>query len=343
MRSRWSATRFCDNTRMAVPLPDADVRRILTGYPAMLRGPGVDLGNYGGFSGARLWRIECGGGTLCLRAWPTPGPPAKRLQLIHRLMRRAREAGLEFVPAVFPTAAGATWVEHAGRLWELSTWQPGRADFQDQPTPARLEAACTALAGVHAAWKAIGPQHAPCPAVRRRLAAVREWQDLIRSGWRPAWRASDDPVTPWAERAWNAVQAQIDQVPHRLAAWVDRPVPLQPCLCDIWHDHVLFQGDAVTGLIDYGSVKLDHVAVDLARLLGSLLGAQLDAGLDHYSRFRRLTAEERDLVALLDQTGTLLGAANWLKWLYRDARFYPDRAAVARRLAGLVPRLEFSA
>ena len=46
---------------------------------------------------------------------------------------------------------------------------------------------------------------------------------------------------------------------------------MQPCLCDPWHDHVLFTGDQVSGVIDYGSVKEDHIAVDLARLLGSLV------------------------------------------------------------------------
>ena len=42
----------------------------------------------------------------------------------------------------------------------------------------------------------------------------------------------------------------------------------------------------------------------------------------------------------LDETGTILGAANWLRWLYRDGRSYEDRNAVARRLEVLVRRLE---
>ena len=36
-------------------------------------------------------------------------------------------------------------------------------------------------------------------------------------------------------------------------------VPLHACLCDIWHDHVLFTVDKLTGLVDYGSVKVDNI------------------------------------------------------------------------------------
>ena len=120
-------------------------------------------------------------------------------------------------------------------------------------------------------------------------------------------------------------------------------MPVQFCVCDIWHDHVLFTGDAVTGLIDYGSVKPDNVAVDLARLLGSLVGddaAAFARGLAAYKQVRPLSTDERALVPILDRTGVVLGIANWLRWLYVDGRVYEDRAAVARRLAALVERAE---
>jgi Ser/Thr protein kinase RdoA (MazF antagonist) len=120
-------------------------------------------------------------------------------------------------------------------------------------------------------------------------------------------------------------------------------MPLQPCLCDVWHAHVLFEGEAVTGLVDYGSVKVDHVAVDLARLLGSLVegdARRTAAGLTAYRRLRRLTQREAELVGVLDETATVLAVANWLRWLYHEGRRYDDRAAVTARLAGLVRRLE---
>jgi homoserine kinase type II len=188
------------------------------------------------------------------------------------------------------------------------------------------------------------PASGPCPAVRRRAETVREWLALVQSGWRPEFASSEaDPIRPWSERAWQLLQIHCHRIPERLAPWVDHVWPLQPCLCDVWHDHLLFEGETLTGIVDYGGVKLDHVAVDLARLLGSMAGDDRrlrSIGLQAYTRLRPFSPAEEELIRVLDETGTLLGMANWLKWLYRDGRFYEDRSAVARRLAALVERLE---
>jgi Ser/Thr protein kinase RdoA (MazF antagonist) len=322
---------------------DLAAQAVLHHYP-LPRGPSlVALGNRGGFSGARLWRVGSPAGPLCLRAWPESSPGLDRLRVIHGWMEAARGAGLEFVPAVLRTATGACCVEHAGRLWDLTAWLPGRADFHDRPTPGRLEAACAALARLHAVWARLETRSGPCPAIHRRLDGVRAWTNLINSDWRPAFRDDGDPVHPWARRAWRVLQAHFPRLPALLAPWATVSLPLHPCLCDVWHDHVLFEGDGVSGLVDYGSVNRDHASADLARLLGSLVPddpEQTAAGLEAYGRLRPLTPAEQALVGVLDQTGTVLGAANWLRQLYHEGRAFEDRAAVADRLALLVRRLE---
>lgn len=301
------------------------------------------LGNGGGFSGARLWRVDSRGGRLCLRAWPE-GVAADSLTYLHRLIAQANGCGLDFIPTIHAAVRGATWIEHGGRLWELSSWQPGRADFHANPSPARLRAACAALARTHVAWSQFAGGRGVCPAVLRRLARLREWRELIASGWRgPLQAPADEVVYPVAYRAWTVVARHIHCIPILLQPWSTPTLPLQPCLCDVWHDHLLFVGDTLTGLIDFGAVKTDHVAVDLARLLGSLVGDDREAwarGLSAYREVRGFTAEEELLAEALDRTGTILGAANWLVWLYRDRRVYEDVAGVARRLDALVTRME---
>ncbi len=152
--------------------------------PLLSSGLPQPLGNHGGFSGARLWRIAGPAGPLCLRAWPA-GFPAERLRFIHVWTSAARGAGLCFVPQVFPSLAGTLWVEHSGRLWELQDWLPGEASYHRRPSLAKLQAACTALARLHSCWASSGRSEAGvCPAVLRRLEAAREWRELIQSGWR---------------------------------------------------------------------------------------------------------------------------------------------------------------
>jgi homoserine kinase type II len=330
---------------MSVTCLPLAAKHVLVHYPPpVCDGTLSALGNHGGFSGAWLGRIECTDGPRCLRAWPVSAMTTAALSSLHDLMARARLFGLDFVPAVMATSAGPTLVEHAGRLWELTSWQPGRADYHERPTPERLGAACVALARLHAAWAdAISPR-GPCPAVQRRLSRIREWADLVASGWRsPLTASAGDPVRPWAERAWHLLSGAVERVPILLAPWTMWDVPLQPCLCDVWHDHVLFEGDKVTGLIDYGAVKVDHVPVDLARLLGSLVGADREGwevGLQAYRQVRTLSADEEALVHVLEETGTIVAAANWLMWLYRDGREFEDRTGAARRLALAVARME---
>jgi Ser/Thr protein kinase RdoA (MazF antagonist) len=165
---------------------------------------------------------------------------------------------------------------------------------------------------------------------------------LWESGWRPQ-PARDDPVAPCVAEALTLLPKLISEIPSRLAPWEKRELPLHLCMCDIWHNHVLFTDDKVTGIVDYGSIKWDHAAVDLARLLGSLVGDDPGAqtrGIAAYRAVRALSTEEAELVAVLDRTGTLLGVANWLRWLYYEGRHYENREAVVERVATLIRRLQ---
>jgi Ser/Thr protein kinase RdoA (MazF antagonist) len=324
-------------------VPEAVAWHVLTRF-GVSAGRLHALGSHGGFSGARLWRVESPDGGWCLKAWPPGGTTADRLRVMHGLMRQGREADLEFVPAPRAAADGSSWVESEGRYWDLTTWLPGQADFRERPTAVRVEAACAALAALHRAWRPKRPHRGACPAIERRLQAAEQWTALVRSGWRPAFdTAGDSAVAGWAERGWVVLGYAVRRVPQWLAGWQGATLPLQPCLCDVWHDHVLFAGDAVTGLVDYGSVKRDHVTVDLARMLGSLVGDHPGlraAGLDAYDRAAGLSAEEQALVDVLDRTGTVLSLASWLRWLFHERRQYEDTLRVARRLEGLVSRVE---
>ena len=81
---------------------------VLRQYPRPLwSGAPLPLGNRGGFSGARLWRLDGPPRSAC--AWPADFSP-QRLDFIHHCMIHARTAGLTFVPRLFPTVAATTAV-----------------------------------------------------------------------------------------------------------------------------------------------------------------------------------------------------------------------------------------
>src|SRR5262245_47435243 len=317
-----------------------DAVKVVSAYPpAIATAKWTPLRSAGGFSGARLWRgMAADGREFALKAHP-PGTDASRLEsAIHRWMQTAVEADLDFVPTVERTTLGRTVFKHAGRAWDVMAWMPGKADFHSKPTDTRLVAAVTALARLHACWtneKAM----APCPAMQRRRQALWEWGQLLIDRWRPVIEP-DDPARFAAEAAWSLLPRAICGMRASVEQWLRDKLPVQPCVCDIWHDHVFFDMERVTGIIDFAAAKFDHVAVDLARLLGSLVPddtRRSEMALAAYTAVRPLPQPE--LVSILDRTGTAVAVMNWLRWLYHDGRDYSDRNAVAERLAALVRRL----
>jgi homoserine kinase type II len=292
----------------------------------------------GGFSGAGVYAGFLAGissPVFCLKAYPSDAVALEELAGIHARIRQA--ADLAFAPRLFPAMAGKTAVEFDGRFWELTDWKPGAADFRLRPTAARLANSTRAVAELHRVWRPTEPAFAPFPAVARRLALLRDWTAGITpasdrgAGGTPAVRVV-------VARARSVLPRWVARAHRELATWADRPVPVQPCLCDIHHDHVLFTDDVVTGVIDYAAMKVDHPAVDLARLLGGLVPDDPDrtaAGLAAYHGAGGSTAVTADLVELLDRTGTVCAVANWLMRLGKAA---PTGAA--ERLERLVGRLE---
>ena len=340
---------------------DLTVREVLTRYaPRVMPSRVVSLGNQGGFSGAAIWRVVTAAGDFALRRWPQPGLPRERIAGLHRLLEHLRREGLTFVAVPLTASDGATVTAVAGSLWQLEPWLPGVADFLVRPSNERLCQALTTLAQWHRAAERFVPEAdaatwffgrpaAPSPAVLERLAILTAVDagkvagvSRALSGERPG-LASDSAIRDLARRVWSLFLRGRDVLSTELRLMRETTFRVQPCLRDIWHDHVLFEGDAVTGLIDPSACRVENVAADLARLIGSLVeddrGAR-DFALTEYQRHRPLTASELALVAVLDRSGVLLSGWTWLQWLYVERRSFPDAASVAGRLTEIVRRME---
>ncbi len=322
---------------------DPAAREVLGSYaPEVAEARWTSLGNAGGFSGARLWRGQTADGqSLCLRAWPVGRTREDRLRIIHQAQRYC---DLPIVPRLHPTRTGGTYVQRGEQFWEVSDWMPGRADFHLQPSDARLFAAMRALSAVHECLQPSPPREAPCPAVGRIITAFRAWRELVASGWKPDFRLPYPyEIHDRGRRAWNMLLGGALIAEYSLLEWTTRDVPIQLCLCDVWHDHILYEGDEVTGVIDFGAAKLDCVAIDLARLLGSLIPDEperMNRALAVWSALRPAPRAVLDLVPILDRAGIAVGLSNWVRWLYLDQRPFSDERQVARRMDALLRRVE---
>jgi Ser/Thr protein kinase RdoA (MazF antagonist) len=291
--------------------------------------------------------------------------PADRLGLAHVVQSVLAAHGPFVVPVLLKSKSGLTLTRVDGREWELATWRPGRADFHDRPTPARLVAAMRMLGQIH---RTLGDRIAtPWPfrmeaglgrdvvaAERRRSkSAARRAErlaELVSPTGRALQRASAAKAPPELQ---PLVRDAVALVEHHAPAdlsqalhWQDQDLPLQYRLGDIHDDHILFVDDEVTGVIDFGAVDFDSPAGDVARLLGSLVGDDRDRwreGFAAYESVRPLTAAERRAAEFFHTSGSVVAAANWLAWLWPNdatqAPPIPDRDRAVARLSRLVERL----
>ena len=303
------------------------------------------LGSGGGWSGSRLWRVECTDGRLlCLRRWPEGHPSAERLRFIHGVLARVWAKGPTIIPVPLPTDQDQTFVEFEGYFWELTPWLAGEADFHRHPTPGRLKAAMESLARFHD-YAALGDaprEQAPCLVDREaELVALRrgqlaEIETALRSGIRTE-------LDSRGQRIIVAARGRLADLEALVRVAVRQKLPLQPAIRDIHHEHVLFEGDEVSGIIDFGAMRMDSPLTDVARLVGSLIGDDVESrrlALDAYAAMRPLTDADRQLIDLLDESGLVLGGLHWLKWLYVERREMGEQTPIIRRLDELLTRLE---
>lgn len=263
----------------------------------------------------------------CLRGWPEHSLPRPRIAELHRFLQFVDHEGPHVLPVPMASLHGDTLVLHAGRFWQLEPWMPGVADFHRYPSDSRLRSAMHALAQLHRTaaryvptsagreWFSARPA-ASSPGVHERLSLFRTWteQRLQQAARSLAFEANAD----FARVAWEFLQLfRRHRAPLQAELHAAAPlaVPVQVCLRDIWHDHLLFTGDELTGLVDPSAARTESVAADLSRLLGSLLGEwneRWEAALSLYQQVRPLSAAERQLVRALHHSGTLLSGMAWI-------------------------------
>ncbi len=331
---------------------DREIQRVLRLYPEDCQPQTIEpIFAPESFSGAEIWRISAPRGNLCMRCWSSEHPKPDRLQFIQAVLWHVDQEGFSRIPLPLETRHKHGFIRHAGRLWELAPWLPGAADYRQRPSVSRLRNAMIALAHFHVAARTfplpeIGPSGSPGMADR-----VLRLQGLLGGRIEQLRQAivSDDRSREWPELrqlgerlielATRVAPKLLPQLEH--ASTLD--VTLVPCIRDVWHAHILFVDDLVSGIVDFGAMRPDNVATDIARLLGSLAldnWADWQRGLAAYQIVRRLSDEELSLVTAFDRSAVLMGGIQWLEWIYLERREFSGKMAVLVRIEEFLTRLE---
>jgi Ser/Thr protein kinase RdoA (MazF antagonist) len=319
---------------------------VIERYPLVLAGANAvqALGNAGGWSGSRLWRIAAAdGNSYCLRRWPVEHPTAERLRFIHEVLLHVG-ARLPVVSQPLRTNRDETFVRFQEHFWELNRWMPGKPASETPVSLSRVRAAMRTLAQFHSLAAEFKSDFGPASAISDRLRLF----DATKRGQLEAIEHAmgtplDAELDARCRKLLSAVKALLARDSLVTALSQTGSLLLIPAIRDIHREHVLFKGDEVTGVIDFGALRLDTPLTDIARLLGSLVGDENEAricGLEAYAEVRPLSDKEGRLVQILDDSGLAGAALNWLLWLYLDRRSMGPIGMIAQRLEGIQRRLE---
>jgi homoserine kinase type II len=150
--------------------------------------------------------------------------------------------------------------------------------------------------------------------------------------------ASRNSALRWTALARRGLPAVI----ARLRREAPVPARLQPLLRDPRPDHFLFEGDRLTGLVDFGAMGVDSPSADLARLLTEWSGPDPSSraeALDCYESIRPLDPSESARIEVFADSAAWLGPARWIRWHYLESRRFDDPDAVRLGLDRTIGRL----
>ena len=319
---------------------------VLNAYPLACQPTrSTQLGSAGGYSGATFWKLVTNCGEMCLRRWPHPHPDQQQLTWIHNVITHVGNSGFTLIPNPVRTNEGQTFCCFEQHLWELTPWLPGKANFWEQPGLQKLEAALSALAMFHqAAQLHLCQEFSPgvlqrCEQLQGLIGGEIDELDLCIRRHHGRWPR----LAARGEQLVELVREVASTALVSLEACRAFRVPLQPCLRDVWHDHILFMGEDVSGMIDLGAMRIENVAVDIARLLGSLIADDQVAwknGLEAYQEVRPLAEAEQIMVHAFDRSTVTLGGILWLQWVFVEGRKFENQRAIETRLDRIITRLQ---
>lgn len=290
-----------------------------------------------GLSGSMVWGVRVGDERFVLKSFASSAH-YEHAAWVHSLMQHAVNENIWQVPALKKTMNGESIQEDTnGSLWELMQWVPGAPCLR--PSLRMAASSGATLAQVHVAMATFPDQiltHDHSPGVLFRISKAAELVKL----------PFDERFCRILEHSQAATMHEpfslltTSATKHALATianWRSRVVAIQPVLRDVWSEHIFFEDERVSGLIDWHALGFDTPAMDIARLFGSWPDdyALERSFLKSYRSVRRLSDQEERLIPFLKASGIIFGLENWFRWIVEENRYFADKEKVKDRIDSL--------
>lgn len=288
---------------------------------------------HGGFSRAAVIHAKLAGRDCALRGWLRESVPLSRVRERHRLLQHFADAGLPVAACYADGSTGETLLIPLDSpfddwVWQVEPWLPGTPRSGASITEAQLDSVAQALAKLHNAareyrcsvsgreWFSTG--RGPVPAILERRQMLSRWDSARLAQARHSLQQAPADFRECCLTILSSAMPLVGAIQAELTAMSALEAELFPCWRDLWREHLLFEGEHLSGIIDATAARSDHPGTDLSRLLGSYFGddfARWETFLASYQSIHPLTAIDLSLIGTLDRSSVLLSALAWIdRW-----------------------------
>ncbi|WP_437191455.1 phosphotransferase [Planctomicrobium sp. SH527] len=301
----------------------------------------------GGFSSAQVVRVVTSIGDFALRGTPCAQADEQTVLCRHHWQKELANSGIPVPVPQQEQTTGRTLLQHDNQFWQMETWLPGKSVTGSEITPSQVAAMMAQIAKLHqasATSSATGADSAYqcrtdyCPTVLERRQIINWWTPARLVIASDSISKAPTEFRLHAEMILAEFLSQAMVLDNELKQLENIPFALIPCARDLWQAHVLFTGDQVTGVIDLNVSRVDHIATDLSRLLGSFFGSdptRWQHALAEYETHRPLTPLEHQLLRALDRSSVVLSGMTWINRWYHGHVTQANLLAVVERMQNL--------
>jgi hypothetical protein len=299
-----------------------------------------------GWSGASFWKWRAAAGEFLLKVWPSDGPDARQHLFRHTQLDNLRSLRL---PLGLPVAdqTGRTLRPWGEGLWaEVIPWFDGQP-ANTSPSPDLIDQAVSVVCQLHDRWSETTPSRmGPSNAIFIRLNQLRsiDLQQFLKCSSKDS-QLSQNLSTGSQQKLWEICRLASllkDEAIGLLEPFEQEKFRILTVLRDARPDQFLFTEGKLSGVIDFGAVGRDIVAVDLARLASEWFPDDFSQQLklvNSYVKNRIIDEREFRLIRPLALSGAILGGLAWIDLHFRKRRSIGREAEFDKALDHAILRM----
>gem|GEM_PF-1485135 len=330
----------------------------------------------GGFSGARVTKIESSVGTFALKSHPIlfrdrvlanhtfqeflATQTELPIPYLHRWSRgRTRHESVEehdIGSVVSKKPLPDTLLVKDESCWELSDWMPGQPVrstgwIRDEA----LNTVIDAIAAMHSCVRDWNPNWSiPADCIERGLelrfnkllSFVHSGFDKYKARWKLLADRHGHPVLLSLGRILSQASDLGTRLLEPMQSLATIPLPSHWIARDLWREHFLFDGDRLTGIIDFTASKISWPGLDLARSLGTFLLDEDPRWESAVGRYRSAVSPnqiELEDIRVTHRVSTVLSAMHYVELACLNSDNQQARKAIYEpRIAARILELEIS-